>query len=276
MSETREFVGSVAVITGAGSGIGRATARAFAKQGAKLHIADVNAEAIAEVGAELEAAGTSTTTHVVDVSDPSAVEDFAARVYEADPVVDVLHNNAGIGHAGPTDDTTLEDWQRIIGVNLMGVIHGVHFFVPRMLAQGKASHIVNTASMAGLVAAPQMAPYCTSKFGVVGLSEALDAELGSRGIHVSAICPGVIDTAIVDTTTMRGEFAKSAGRVQRFYHTRGTSPDVVADAVLHAVKHKRIIQPTPRYQVTPAWMLKRISPRLSQFSSRLSLRFMTR
>ncbi len=270
------FAGKIVVITGAGSGIGRSTALAFARKGAKLHIADINDAAVEMVADECRSLGAIVFTHLVDVSDPQAVARFAATVFDAEGAVDVLHNNAGIGHAGPTDETTLDDWQRVIGVNLMGVIHGVHFFVPRMLAQGRPSHIANTASLAGLVATPQMAPYCTSKFGVVGLSESLDAELGPRGIHVSAICPGIIDTAIVDNTTMRGKFADSASRIQKFYHTRGTSPDVVAEAVLHAVEHNRIIQPTPRYQVTPAWLLKRLSPRLSQLSARLSLRFMAR
>ncbi len=271
-----EFSGKTVVITGAGSGIGRSTAVAFAREGARLHIADVDGEALATVKQECERLGPEATTHVVDVSDAATVEALAAAVFEAAGAVDVLHNNAGIGHAGAIDATPLEDWQRVIGVNLMGVIHGVHCFVPRMLEQGRPAHIVNTASMAGLVASPLMAPYCTSKFGVVGLSETLDGELGRRGIHVTALCPGVIDTAIVDTTTMRGDFAKRAKRIQNLYHTRGTSPDVVAQAVLRAVRRKQIIAITPRWQVGPSWIATRISPRLGQKLSRAIMRAMSR
>jgi NAD(P)-dependent dehydrogenase (short-subunit alcohol dehydrogenase family) len=271
-----DFAGKIVAITGAGSGIGRATALAFAREGAKLHIADVNAEALEAVKDECERHGATTTTHIVDVSDATAVDAFAAAVFDADGAVDVLHNNAGIGHAGAIDATPLDDWRRVIDVNLMGVIHGVHFFVPRMLEQGRPAHIVNTASMAGIVASPLMAPYCTSKFGVVGLSETLDGELGRRGIHVTALCPGVIDTAIVDTTTMRGDFAKRARRIQNLYHTRGTSPDVVAQAVLRAVRRKQIIAITPRWQVGPSWLATRISPRLGQAISRQIMRVMSR
>lgn len=110
--------------------------------------------------------------------------------------MDVLHNNAGIGHAGNVEHTPLQDWRRVIDVNLMGVVHVVHAFVPRLLSQGTPAHIINTASLGGLVAAASLGPYCTTKFAVVGLTEALDAELSGRGIRVSAICPGFIDTGI--------------------------------------------------------------------------------
>jgi NAD(P)-dependent dehydrogenase (short-subunit alcohol dehydrogenase family) len=271
-----DFHGKVAVITGAASGIGRSTALLFAREGAKLHLSDIDADALAAVKDACEVRGVAVTTHIVDVADPDQVERFAAAVYEEDGGVDVLHNNAGVGHAGAVVDTRLEDWQKIINVNLMGVIHGVHFFVPRMLKQGRPAHIVNTASMAGLVANPKMAPYCTSKFGVVGLSESLDAELGPQGIHVTALCPGIIDTAIVDTTEMSGDFSQNAERLQHLYHTRGTSPDVVAEAVLRAIRRKHIIEPTPRWQVTPGWIMKRVSPRLSQITSRAGMRAMTK
>lgn len=271
-----DFQDKIVAITGAGSGIGRSTALAFAREGANLHLADIDTDAVNDVGAECEARGVDVTTHVVDVAAAQQVEAFARTVFEQGGGVDVLHNNAGIGHAGALTETPLEDWRRVIEVNLMGVIHGVHHFVPLMLEQGRPAHIVNTASMAGLIATPLMAPYCTSKFGVVGLSESLDAELGPLGIHVSALCPGIIDTAIVDTAEMSGEFARHAEKIQNIYHTRGTSPDVVAEAVLRAVRRKHIIEPTPRWQVTPGWITKRISPRLSQITSRAGMRAMTR
>jgi NAD(P)-dependent dehydrogenase (short-subunit alcohol dehydrogenase family) len=158
----------------------------------------------------------------------------------------------------------------------MGTIHGIHAFVPRMLRQGRGGHVVNTASMLGLVASPELAPYTTSKFGVVGLSESLDAELGPKGIRVSAICPGIINTPIVKDATYRGDVAADAGRVQEFYATRGASPDVVADAVLRAIRRNRVIQPVPYSHVMPLWALKRISPRAAVAVSRLTNRIIRR
>jgi short-subunit dehydrogenase len=176
----------------------------------------------------------------------------------------VLHNNAGIGHAADIEETTVEDWQRVIGVNLLGVAYGVQAFTPRMLTQGRGATIVNTASMAGLMAAPKMAPYSASKFGVVGMSEALHAELRPRGIHVAAICPGIIDTNITRTAIMRGEPAEQRNSAIAFYRKRGASPDEVAEAVVDAVRKRKLIQTVPTMQVTPLWMVKRLAPRLSQ------------
>jgi len=144
------------------------------------------------------------------------------------------------------------------------VAYGVQAFVPRMLAQGRPASVINTASMAGIVPTAKMAPYCASKFGVVGMSEALNAELSKRGIHVSAICPGIIDTPIVASGIMRGEVAEIQQRATEFYAKRGASPDEVAQAVLRTIAHHRLIVPVPRRQVTLPYLLHRISPRLVQ------------
>jgi NAD(P)-dependent dehydrogenase (short-subunit alcohol dehydrogenase family) len=264
------------VITGAGSGIGRSTALLLARLGAKVYVTDVDAERADAVAGEIATAGGTAEARQLDVTDPDAVEELAASVFEAEGALDILHNNAGIGHAGPVEETMLEDWRRVIEVNLMGTIHGVNAFVPRMLRQGKPAHIVNTASMAGLFAAAELAPYSTSKFGVVGLSEALNAELSPKGIHVTALCPGFIDTAIVHDATYRGEAAQDAARIQDFYRRRGVSPDVVAKAVARALRRKPVIQPVPYSHVMPAWIVKRISPRAAQPIGRLALRLARR
>ena len=237
-----DFSGQVAVVTGAGSGIGRSTALLLARLGATVHAADLDEQAVSAVVAEIEAAGGLGTAHVTDVGDPASVEVLAERVFAADRAVDVLHNNAGVGHGGPVEETALAEWQRVLGVNLMGVVHGIHYFVPRMLRQGRPGHIVNTASMAGLVPVAEMAPYATSKHAVVGLSESLNAELAPRGIHVSAVCPGFVNTSIVAAAQLEGEHAGRRDQIQRFYERFGCSPDVVADAVVDAVRRKKLIR----------------------------------
>jgi NAD(P)-dependent dehydrogenase (short-subunit alcohol dehydrogenase family) len=273
---TRDFAGKVAVVTGAGSGIGRATARLLARLGAKVHVTDLDGDSADAVRAEIDAAGGGgTSAHSVDVTDPSAVEALAERVFAADGAVDVLHNNAGIAHGGRIEDTRLEDWERVLGVNLMGTVHGVHFFVPRMLRQGRPAHVVNTASGLGLVAGAQLAPYCTSKFGVVGLSEALNAELSPQGIGVTALCPGIIDTPITEAAVMRGELLDSTQATQDFYRRRGASAEAVAEAAVDAIRKGKMIRTVPRSHVDPSWMLKRISPRASQVVSRNMARLIT-
>lgn len=258
MAGNVNLTGKIAVVTGAGSGIGASTARLLARHGAKVHVADRDAQAAAAVAREIGA-----TEHVVDVSRPEEVEALAEAVFAADGRVDILHNNAGIGHAGDIEDTTVEDWQRVIGVNLLGVAYGVQAFVPRMLRQGNPATIVNTASMAGLFPTAKMAPYCASKFGVVGMSESLDAELRPRGIRVVAVCPGVINTSIVRTSTMRGQPAVDQAKLVAFYANRGTSPDTVAAAVLGAIVRPRPVVVSPRWQVLVPYLLHRLSPRLA-------------
>ena len=264
MGEDVDLTGKVAVITGAGSGIGRASARLIARHGARVHIADLNGQAAEDVVREIQTAGGSAVAHTLDVADPNAIEALADAVFAAEHGVDILHNNAGIGHGGNIEATTIEDWQRVITVNLLGVAYGVQAFIPRMLAQGRPASVVNTASMAGIVPTAKMAPYCASKFGVVGLSEALNAELSARGIHVSAICPGIIDTPIVATGIMRGDIARLHEQATRFYAKRGASPDEVAEAVLRTIAHHKLIVPVPRRQVTLPYLLHRLSPQLAQ------------
>ena len=275
-SGERDFAGKVAVVTGAGSGIGRSTSLLLARLGAKVHVVDVDEASAARVAGEIQAAGGQATVHTADVRDPAAVDALAGRVFAEDGAVDVLHNNAGVGHGGPVDQTSLEEWQRVLGVNLMGVVHGVHFFVPRMLAQGRPAHIVNTASMAGLVAVAEMAPYATSKHAVVGLSESLNSELSPRGIHVSAICPGIINTPIVASAHLEGDVGRERDRVQRFYERFGASPDVVADAVVDAIRGHKLIRVVPRSHGALQWGLRRLSPRLAQPLGRIGQRMTSR
>jgi NAD(P)-dependent dehydrogenase (short-subunit alcohol dehydrogenase family) len=269
------FNGKVAVVTGGGSGIGRATALRLAREGAKLHVVDVRREAAERVAGEIAALGGRARAHCVDVADAPAMLALAAAVYEEDGRCDILHNNAGFAVVGAVEDIELEDWRRVIDVNVMGVIHGVHAFVPRMLAQGGGGHIVNTASLVGLVVWPLFAPYVTSKHAIVGLSEVLDAELAPRGIRTHAICPGVIDTPMVHDSPLRGGMAGSRDNAIRFMSRFGADPDAVADAVVDAIEHNKVIRTVPRLQVMPVWLLHRISPTLSGALGRVIMRYAT-
>ena len=264
MTRKTELTGKIAVVTGAGSGIGAATASLLAARGAKVHLADLNADAAEAVARQIRQAGGGAEAHAVDVCDAAAVEGLAKAVYDADGGVDILHNNAGIGHAGNIEATTVEDWQRVIGVNLLGVAYGIQAFVPRMLAQGRPASIINTASLAGLMPAALMAPYCASKYGVVGMTEALNAELSGQGIHVSAVCPGLINTPIVRTGITRGHMEEIHAQLTATYARRGAPPEAVAQAVLHAIRTRKMIITVPRKEVLPVVLLHRMSPRLAQ------------
>src|SRR4051812_6984367 len=254
-----DFAGKVVVVTGAGSGIGRATALLFGRLGARVHVADIDGDSAAAVAAELGDAA----AHTFDCTDPQAVEALAERVFAEGRGVDVLHNNAGIGHAGDIEQTTMDDWTRVIGVNLLGVAYGIQAFVPRLLAQGRPATIVNTASAAGLIGIPQMAPYCASKHGVVGITESLDAELSPRGIRVCAVCPGIIDTPIVSKSILRGQPAERRDQAVDYYRRRGASADDVAEAVVDAVSNGKVIRVVPKAEVGIPWAIRRVSPRLA-------------
>lgn len=276
VAPSRRFHGRVAVITGGGSGIGRATALRLAREGAKVHVVDLRRESAERVVSEVVALGGGAVAHVADVSDASRMAELADAVYAEDGRCDVLHNNAGFAVVGAVEDIELEDWRRVVEVNVMGVIHGIHAFVPRMLAQPGEAHIVNTASMVGLIVWPLFSPYVMSKHAVVGLSEVLDAELAPKGIRVHAICPGVIDTPMVHDSPLRGPAAGDRANAVSFMKRFGTDPEKVADAVIDAIERNKVIRTVPRLQVTPAWLLHRLSPSLSGALGRLTTRLATR
>jgi NAD(P)-dependent dehydrogenase (short-subunit alcohol dehydrogenase family) len=199
------FEHKVAVITGAGSGIGRELALACARSGARVVLADVDEETLRATADTIGAIGVETLRVRCDVSRLDHIEDLAARTYARFGAAHLLFNNAGVAVCGPVWTSTAEDWTWILGVNLMGVVHGIRTFVPRMLAQKDECHIVNTASVAGLLSVPGSSAYCVSKHGVVTLSECLRHELRleKASIGVSVLCPAFVNTGIFESDRQR-------------------------------------------------------------------------
>lgn len=285
---TTPLADRIVVVTGAGSGIGRAGAEAFADAGAVVHVTDIDADRVDATAKTIVDAGGTAVSHVVDVTDAHQVDRLAADVYRDHPRVDVVWNNAGIGFSGAAVDTTSEQWRRIVDVNLMGVAHGFTAFVPRLVDQGGDAHILSTASGLGLIPAANVAPYSATKAAVVAMSESIAAELADDRIAVTAICPGVIDTAIIGDTTFAGDDGESnREKAQRFF-TRGAKPEQVARDALRCVlrgpvgraadvdagfrlsRADQVICVTPVSHVAPGWAIERLAPGLvARLSRRL-------
>jgi NAD(P)-dependent dehydrogenase (short-subunit alcohol dehydrogenase family) len=241
---TDPFQGRVAVVTGGASGIGLAMARAFAARGAKIALADIREDALAAAVQELEASGHEAVGIPTDVTKRESVERLAERVFERFDAAHIVCNNAGIAPLGSIVGASQSDWDKTMAVNLWGVVHGVDAFVPRLIEQKQGGHVVNTASMAGLIGMQYLGLYCVTKFAVVGLSESLERELRPHGIGVHALCPMMVTTPIGENS------ARTLGRdapVQVGSTTPSSGPmkggfieaEEVADKVLRAIEAGR-------------------------------------
>jgi NAD(P)-dependent dehydrogenase (short-subunit alcohol dehydrogenase family) len=263
--DTSDLHGRTVLVTGAGSGIGRATALLAARRGADLVICDVDEAGLAQTEATARGLGRTVRAQRVDVADRAQMRELADAV----GAVDLLVNNAGVGLAAEFLDTPLEEWDWIVAINLMGVVHGCHFFVPKMVERGAGGHVVNISSMAGYLPSPGLSAYSATKFAVLGLSEALREELAPHGIGVTAICPGVINTPITRSTRAFGAAADPAWRERATaaFERRNYGPEKVAVNILKAVARGRTVAPiSPEAHV--GYALKRTSPRLAGWLSR--------
>jgi NAD(P)-dependent dehydrogenase (short-subunit alcohol dehydrogenase family) len=274
MPGIKDFKNKVVVITGAASGIGKATAKAFAREGADLVIADNNAQRLEDTAREIKAAGARVLGCPVNVADRKQVEAFAGQVISERGQVDILINNAGVGVGGTLLETNIEDFEWIFSINYWGVVYGLKSFLPHMVAK-KYGHVVNTASGAGLCSIPAMSAYCSTKFAVVGLSETLRAEMRRFGIGVSTICPGVINTNIIAQSHMHLQEGSRANHniLIDFYRRFGWPPERVAKAIMSAVRHNRSIVPVGP-EVWAQWFTKRISQKFFDAMSESSGRFL--
>ncbi|NRQ31382.1 SDR family oxidoreductase [Nonomuraea sp. NN258] len=264
----RAFGDRLVVITGAGSGIGRATARAFAAHGAEVVCADLDLDAATRVADDI-AKDLGGTAHAVqvDVADATQMEDFSRNIKAQYGVPDIVVNNAGIAVAGPFLDHTPDDWRRTIDVNLWGVIHGCRLFAAQMVERGEGGHIVNIASLAAFAPSTVLPAYSVSKAAVKSLSDCLRAELAGHGIGVSVICPGFVSTSIASNATYVGRDLRQDA--ERGLARRGYPPERVAAHILRAVHRNQAVVPV-NAEARIGYALPRISPAAMRGLARLS------
>jgi NAD(P)-dependent dehydrogenase (short-subunit alcohol dehydrogenase family) len=269
VSRSELFAGSTAIVTGAGGGIGSALSRRLVAAGAHVYCADLDRDAAEQVVAATGGPGTARAIRL-DVTDAAAVQALVDSAVAEHGRLDLMFNNAGITLLGETQDLTLAQWNSIIDVNLRGVVHGVVAAYPQMIRQ-RSGHLVNTASMGGLMAAGLLTSYVATKHAVVGLSLALRTEAAAHGVGVTVVCPAAVDTPILD----KGEVGDIRGRD---YYLEGQGirrpldPDVLAGRVLRAVAAGRAMVVEPR-QARLAWRLGRFAP---GFTQRMATRFVAK
>jgi NAD(P)-dependent dehydrogenase (short-subunit alcohol dehydrogenase family) len=263
------YIGRSAIVTGAGSGIGAALSRALVSAGASVVCADLDLSAAQKTAASVTGPGTARAA-LLDVTSAADVAALVSDVAAEHGSLDLMFNNAGISIGGETQELTLDHWNSIIDVNIRGVVHGVHAAYPVMVAQ-RSGHIVNTASMGGLMAAGLLTSYVMTKHAVVGLSLALRSEAAAFGVGVTAVCPSAVDTPILD----KGAVGRFHGR-DYFLKGQGVrrplDPDLLAAQVLEAVVTNKPLLVTPR-TARIAWRIGRLSP---SFVAASSIRFVAK
>jgi NAD(P)-dependent dehydrogenase (short-subunit alcohol dehydrogenase family) len=269
MSQHTSFAGRTAIVTGAGSGIGASLSSALVAAGVHVVCADIDGAAASRTATVLVGPGTARAL-TIDVTEAAAVQAAVDSVVAEHGRLDLMFNNAGISIGGETEELTLDHWNAIIDVNIRGVVHGVAAAYPLMVRQG-SGHIVNTASMGGLMAAGLLTSYVMTKHAVVGLSLALRSEAAAKGVGVTVVCPSAVDTPILD----KGAVGRFHGR-DFFLKGQGVrrphDPDVLAEEVLDAVRENRGLLVTPR-TARATWLVGRLAPRTTQ---RMSIRFVAK
>lgn len=237
-----DLAGKNVFVTGAASGIGKAVARAAAEEGAVLHLTDLQAAPLAAVADEIRATGGRVAVaEPADVADRDAVRRLGALVTETSGPMDVVLNVAGIAAWGTVRGLEHDHWRRLVEVNLMGPIHVIEELVPPMIDGGRGGQLVNVSSAAGIIGMPWHAAYSASKFGLRGVSEVLRFDLRRHGIGVSLVCPGGVDTGLVDTVQIAGvdRESKAFRRARAHFRKRAVSPEQAADAIWKGVRRNR-------------------------------------
>jgi NAD(P)-dependent dehydrogenase (short-subunit alcohol dehydrogenase family) len=256
----RTIHGKLAVVTGAGSGIGRATALALARKGAAIALADIDETGLQETARQIAAGGGRSSQHVVNVADRGQMEALAQAVEAQHRRVDIVVNNAGIGILEDFADAPLEDFAKVVDINLWGVVHGSKLFLPALLRQG-GGHIVNISSLAGIISTPGMVSYGTTKFAVRGFSESLRAELAPHNIGVTSVHPGMIRTNIAKASRCADSVLQQ--RMIEWFERWGRPPELVANKIVHGIQTNRMrVLVTPETYVMD--LFKRATPALAE------------
>ena len=261
MTGESRFAGKRCLVTGAASGIGRATALALARRGAQLYLTDRDADGLAATVADARALGGTVAEHrALDISDYDQVARFAADIHTWHPAMDVVLNIAGVSAWGTVDQLTHRQWRSMVDVNLMGPIHVIETFLPPMVAAGRGGHLVNVSSAAGLVALPWHAAYTASKAGLIGLSEVLRFDLARHRIGVSVVVPGAVKTPLVDSVEISGvdrEHPQVERWVARFAGHAVTPEHAAAAMLAGVVKNRFMIYTSP--DIRALYAFKRVA-----------------
>ena len=259
----KDLRNKLVLVTGASSGIGEALALAFAAEGARLVLTGRDTQRLEAVRERCAALGAEARSHAAELTDEAQVQALAEAVHARDAALDVLVNNAGVVMGGFTWEVEPADWRRLHEINVMGVVHGIRAFVPRMIARAQGGHVVNMASVSGFAGAPGMGTYSASKFAVVGLSESLRVELHRHRIGVSAVCPGFVKTPIQSKVKLVGglDSPRSRERVNRDFERTSLLPEAVARRTLTAIRRNEALASIGREAVM-ARTLKRWAPSL--------------
>jgi NAD(P)-dependent dehydrogenase (short-subunit alcohol dehydrogenase family) len=252
----------LALVTGAGSGIGRATALALAEEGARVIVTDLNEPSADATAEQIRSRDQWAESYQLDVTDVERMVDMAREVEQAHGPLDILVNNAGIAVAGLFIDVSIENFRKVMDINMMGVVNGCHAFLPAMVSRGQEAHVVNIASMAGYIGVGMMTAYCTTKFAVLGFSECLRAEMASHAIGVSAICPGLIRTNIIESGILESrdlDMEEKRKEIESLFRKRNYPPEKVGKAIIKVIRRNRAVAPvTPEARVF--YYVKRCAP----------------
>jgi len=255
--------GKKCFITGAASGIGRAVAIAAGAEGARLFLTDINSARLEEVTDRIRAAGGEVcAARVMDISRYEAVRFFAREITEEHGSMDVLMNIAGVSVWGSIENLTHDNWKRTIDINLMGPVHVIECLLPEMIKAGKGGHLVNVSSAAGLFGLPWHAAYSASKFGLRGISEVLRYDLKRHGIGVSLVCPGGVNTGLVDTIEIKGVDKNDSNvlALKKHFQQRAVTPEKAAAAILKGIKNRQYMVFTSRDIQLGYWFQRKFAP----------------
>ncbi|QFU75715.1 SDR family NAD(P)-dependent oxidoreductase [Halioglobus maricola] len=235
----KEFKNKVAVITGAGGGVGSALARQLADRGCHLALVDISEPALAKTAAALSSSGVTVSTHLIDITSKEQMAALPATVLEHHGTVNILVNNAGITYQKSFATHSMEDWEKITGINWWGVLYGCHYFLDALKAAGEG-HIVNLSSMSAFVGLPGQTSYCATKAAVKLLSESMWAEMGKLNIGVTSVHPGAIKTDMIQATLKNSDDIEAATRNYDIAQRIGVTPEHVAERIVKAIEKKQL------------------------------------